>query len=459
MPAKKIFYTYAEAQAAVQMLEIKNRLEYSKRYREDSKLPASPDKAYIGEGWTNWYELLGNERPDFYPTYAEAQAAARGLGVKSRFEYNKRYREDPKLPGSPKSTYADAGWTDWYDFLGNKRPDLYLTYAEAQAAAQALSIKSQSEYIKRYRQDPKLAACPHLTYSDAGWTNWYDFLGNEKSDFYSTYAEAQVAARILGIKSLAEYRKGYCEDPKLAAKPNRTYANVGWIDWYNFLGNEKPDLYPTYVEARAAVQALGIKNRPEYLKRYREDPKLPASPDKTYSDSGWTDLYDFLGTDNPSTAVVIYPLIWADVEQWLKSKTGITAKKAAIKSFLGGFCQAQGLPDDAKSLLLRSNPFNIEAYQQFIEAQAESLKRPYHGAIKAFFSWLLDEYCTDVDADERIVLPEYRNPFETVLAGFADSLRTYRPSQSTKPPLGYEYILRARNYLVPNGEQVLCARR
>ena len=70
----------------------------------------------------------------------------------------------------------------------------------------------------------------------------------------------------------------------------------------------------------------------------------------------------------------------------------------------------------------------------------------------------MDEHCTDADTDERIVLAEFRNPFQTVLAGFADSLQAYRPNQSTKPPLGYEYILRARNFLVPNGEQVLQTR-
>ena len=36
-------------------------------------------------------------------------------------------------------------------------------------------------------------------------------------------------------------------------------------------------------------------------------------------------------------------------------------------------------------------------------------------------------------------------------------MQAYRPNQS-KPPLGYEYILRARNFLVPNGEQVLQTR-
>ncbi|MGU2341134.1 integrase repeat-containing protein [Pseudomonas aeruginosa] len=130
---------------------IKNQPDYNKRYREDPRLPASPNQAYADAGWIDWYDFLGNERPDPYPTYAEAQAAAQALGIKNYPDYNKRYREDPRLSAQPNKAYADAGWIDWYDFLGNERPHLYPTYAEAQVAAQALGSKNQSDYYTRYR--------------------------------------------------------------------------------------------------------------------------------------------------------------------------------------------------------------------------------------------------------------------------------------------------------------------
>ena len=450
--------TYAEAQAAAQALGIKSQPDYKKRYRQDPRLPSSPNEVYAGAGWMGWYDFHGKERKNFYATYAEAQAAARALGIKKNPDYTQRYREDPRLPSSPNEIYADAGWMGWYDFLDNERPDLYPTYAEAKAAARALGIKRNHDYTKRYREDPRLPSCPNEVYADAGWMDWYDFLGYERPDFYATYAEAQAAVQALGIKNQPDYKKRYREDPRLPSSPDEVYADAGWIDLYDFLGNERPDLYPTYAEAQAAAQALGIKKHPDYAKRYREDPRLPSCPNEVYADAGWMDWYDFLGNENPSAALADYPHIWANVKQWLKTQVNIQGKRSAIRVFLSDFYQVQELPDEPIHLLLRANPFPTEAYQQFIEAQAESLKRPYHRAITAFFGWLLDEHCTDADADERIVLAEFRNPFQTVLAGFADSLQAYRPNRSTKPPLGYEYILRARNFLVPNGEQVLQTR-
>lgn len=510
-----LYSTYAEARAAVQALGIKTLPDYNKRYKDDLRLPSAPHKTYTAAGWTNWYGFLGNAKPDLYTTYAEALSAVRALRIMTLPDYNKRYKGDPRLPSCPHLVYAGVGWTDWYDFLGNVKPDLYPTFIEARRAAQKLCFKSQLDYRNSYKADPRLPSAPNKTYSVVGWTNWYDFLGNKNSDFYQTYAEAQAAVQVLGIRVQLDYVKGYKEDARLPSNPDKIYAGLGWTDWYNYLGNAKPDLYQTYAEAQAAVPALNIQSQTDYVKCYKQDRRLPSNPDKLYAGIGWTnwydylgntkpdiysfyaearvaaqelnfksqldyninykkderlpsspdktyadwvDWYDFLGNTKPDAIIIEYPRVWADLDRYLKTQTGITSKKAAIRSFLAGFYKPHGLPDDSKHLLLRTNPFSAETYQNFIEVQADSLKRSYHSAISAFFQWVLDEDCTDHDADERVVLPNYRNPFVTVLAGFADSLQSYRPTQSTKPPLGYEYILRARQFLVPEGEQVLQTR-
>ena len=58
-------------------------------------------------------------------------------------------------------------------------------------------------------------------------------------------------------------------------------------------------IYKTYEEAKLAVQRLGIQTKPEYLKYYKRDSRLPSTPDKKYAkkwirDLGWIDWYDFL---------------------------------------------------------------------------------------------------------------------------------------------------------------------
>ncbi|WP_296219093.1 VPA1269 family protein [Pseudomonas sp. UBA2684] len=452
------YTTYAEAQEAALALGMEDINDYNARYWKDPRLPACPQSSYAGMGWVNWYVFLSKNKSDLYTTYAEAQVAAQALGIGSANNYIACSHQDPRLPASPSAFYASNGWIDWFDFLGKEKPEWYATYAEAQAAAQILGIENSSDYYARYNQDPRLHSNPHRFYINSGWTDWFDFLGKEKPSLYATYAQAKAAVQALDIKYMGEYKERYREDPMLPSNPRATYDNAGWVSNYDFFSRQKPNRYTTYTEAKVAAQALNIQHMGEYRARYREDPRLPADPQRLYANAGWTDNYEFLGQDKINDYSSDYPIVLADVERWLKTQTNITTKRAAIKVLLNGFYQPLKLPDDSKYPLLRSHKFNTTVYTQLIESQAESTQRPYHSAITGFFQWLLDEDCTDEDGDERIVLPDFRNPFVTVLAGFSDSLQNYRPSQSTKFPLGYEYILRARNFLVPNSDASLQTR-
>jgi hypothetical protein len=511
--AKKNFYSYSEALLAAKNLGIKSGTEYNARYREDPKLPAIPYRQYATVGWVSWYEFLGREMPNLYKTYSEAQAAVRRLGIKKSEAYPASYREDPRLPASPSVIYADIGWEDWYGFLGNEKPNLYETYTDAQAAAQKMGIRTREDHLARYHEDPRLAASPGVTYAGSGWIDWYDFLGNEKPNPYRTYLDAQTAAQNMGITSKVEYFIRYREDSQLPGRPEMVYTNTGWRDWYDFLGKEKSPWYSyeeaqaacwvmeiksgadyairykedpklpstpnttytdtgwtgwaeflgkekvySYAEAQAVCREMGIKNSTDYSIRYQEDSRLHAVPDRTYIDCGWTNWYEYIGSGRPVDPTSDYPNIAADVERWLKNETAITRKRAAIRALLNGYVKCLGLPDDSKYYLLRASPFNVLVYQQMIEAQAESAKRKTHYCITGFFEWLLLADCTDHADGERIVLSEYRNPFVLAFAGYEESFSRYRPSQSTKVPLGYEYILRARNFLVPKGESAMLTR-
>jgi len=453
--AKPSFYeTYAEAKAAVRALGINYQNEYRQRSYEDPKLTTIPNHYYADIGWTTWTDFFGRTKRCLFASYIEAQTVVQKLGIKSSTEYKLRSMDIPGLPAKPNDYYLDEGWTNWPDFLGKKKRTFYATFTDAQVAAQALGIKTMNEYLVRYREDPKLYSTPSRLYAGIGWSSWTAFLDTERPPYYDTYAEARLNVKALNINTREEYYTRFREDPKLSSNPFKTYANSGWNGWLNYLSNEIREIYPTYIEAQSAAQELGIRTTTEYTARFKEDQRLPAVPYVFYSSVGWIDWYDFLGNERPVDASAEYPNIWADIEKWLENETNLQNKTLAMKSLLGGYFAPNGLPDDTRHVLLRANNFDAEAYQQFITNLAESTRLKTHRATAAFFRWALDRYCTDEHADERIIVPGCRNPFDTVLAGFSDSLQYSKPSQSTKPPLGYEYILRSREFLVPNGDRV-----
>lgn len=101
-------------------------------------------------------------------------------------------------------------------------------------------------------------------------------------NFYLTKAEAYAACRRLGITSYNEHVKKYKQDPKLPADPHRYYKNWSFLylsgrTWKNY------DLcYKTIKEAYAACQKLNIKTHSDYKKRHKKDLKLPTDPKRCY---------------------------------------------------------------------------------------------------------------------------------------------------------------------------------
>jgi hypothetical protein len=297
---KHIYETFQQASAAAIALNITAKRMYKKRYKEDSKLPSDPDTKYKNLGWEGWDAFLGKEKKDHYETLQEASDATLALNIAGKNEYKERYKEDPKLNSTPESKYKDLGWDGWDAFLGKEKKDHYETLQEASDATLALNIKGKNEYTKRYKEDPKLPSNPDKKYADQGWESFDTFLGKEKKDYYETLQEASDATIALDISSGIEYLKRYKEDTKLPSNPHRTYAKLGWDNWNLFLGKEIKECYETLQEASGAAIALNINGQKEYGRRYKEDPKLSSFPDRKYKDLGWEGFDSFLGKEKKS---------------------------------------------------------------------------------------------------------------------------------------------------------------
>ncbi|WP_020405135.1 gamma-mobile-trio integrase GmtZ [Hahella ganghwensis] len=276
--ASKQFYpSLAEASVAAIGLGIATVTEYQVKRHWDSQLPSSPNKVYKSD-WKSWPSFLGKEVKDYYPSLAEASAAAIKLGITIKLDYQKKRQLDPRLPSSPECLYKFE-WKSWSSFL-QKTKQFYLLLAEASAAALELGITTKLEYQQKRHLDPRLPAHPRTVYK-AEWQSWRSFLSKEVKQFYPTLAKASTAAIGLGISTTFEYREKRHLDSRLPAAPYTVYK-AEWVNWSSFLGKEVRQLYPTLAEASSAAKALGILTSTEYKAKRHYDSLLPSSPEQVY---------------------------------------------------------------------------------------------------------------------------------------------------------------------------------
>ena len=288
-----IYRTYAEAKRAVIALKIRTSREYAVRYKEDPRLPSNPHITYKKQ-WESFPSFTGNSGPSKYRTLEDAARATQALGIKSVAEYQRRFREDSKLPHNPPAAYVNE-WKNWHAFLGKRVPEFYPTYSEAKMAVRLLNIRSRADYMRRYKEDPHLPSNPQMIYKKE-WESFPSFTGNSGPSKYRALEDAARAAQALGIKSVAEYRRRYREDSKLPYNPPVAYGS-GWKNWHAFLGKRGLMFYSTYSKAKMAVKRLNIRSSIDYARRYKEDPLLPSNPNTFYPDD-WEGWKSFLEPQN-----------------------------------------------------------------------------------------------------------------------------------------------------------------
>ena len=130
------------------------------------------------------------------------------------------------------------------------------------------------------------------------------------------FDEARRFARSLGLKSNSQW-SDYCKKdlkgeanlpPDIPKAPWWSYRDSGWVSVGDWLGTGKiaDQLreYRSYSEAQKFVSKLGLKNQRDWndycrgkLKHLPPKPvDIPAGAEKTYQDSGWVNLGEWIGT-------------------------------------------------------------------------------------------------------------------------------------------------------------------
>lgn len=431
-----IYPTMQKASNAAIKLGFRNEWQYRRQYKNDLRLPYSPDKIYA-KTWVNWFEFLRQVKPvSKYDSLKTASEAAIKLKIQGQKDYGKLYREDPKLPSCPAHYYSES-WRGWGEFLDRKK-NYYTTLKEASDAAISLGIKTQREYGKNFKCDPKLHCDPRNYYSSE-WKGFGAFL-NTKVYRYKTILEASRAALALGIDSCRSYIKNCKDDNKLPRHP-QTFYKAEWRSWNKFLN--LPDKYKTLKEASVSAVRLGISSSVEYSHRYREDPRLYCIP-KTHELSAWIDWHNFLSKKE----LLQFNQEWEIATQaFLRTQQGIDKKNSVISKFYDCFFRNSEPTQLPSQMLHRDYQFDVLRYEALVSDQASTSQLRFHNIMVLFFDWIIDNYCTDKDEYEELVLPGYRNPLKTLMGNLKMGLPKRVPTESVRPVLPLSIVDTARMYL------------
>jgi superfamily II DNA or RNA helicase len=154
----------------------------------------------------------------------------------------------------------------------------WLPFEEAREYVRSLGFKSRKEwekYIKTKKKPFNIPSYPNDKYINAGWIGMGDWLGTGTiANFlkeYITFEEAKIYIQSLGLKSTADwllYCKSGNKPQNIPATPQRTYLNKGWSSFGDWLGtgrvSDNLKKYKSYEEAIKFVHALGLNNRKDW---------------------------------------------------------------------------------------------------------------------------------------------------------------------------------------------------
>jgi len=231
------------------------------RKEKVSDLPTHPEVVYKNDGWVDIFDWLGkneNLKPKnkFFLSFLEARLVVRLKGFQRLNDYQEWKERPHNIPSNPSRTYKDDGWINWEDWLGFKNKPgreagkSFRPFESARNFVRLQKFKSVKAYINWSQTSDRptnIPSNPQKTYIEKGWVDWGDWLGTEivatKSKKFKSFELARKFAQSLNLESSNDYRNWKKSNPAetgLPYKPDRTYKNKGWVDWYDWLGKPRP---------------------------------------------------------------------------------------------------------------------------------------------------------------------------------------------------------------------------
>lgn len=497
-----------QAQAAVRKLGLKSVLAYNNACKVDLRLPYNPANVY--PTFPGYEIFLGIGEPP-YGNYEEASEAAKRLGITSQDGYRKKRIADPKLPSSPISTYSSS-WKGWAHFLqiSPRIPkdrfgeNTYYNWEQFGKAVMRMQIKTQQEYIARCKEDLCLPKWPERTYADV-WPGWGKAMVGRARYACATWQEARAVALHYRFDGYSSYRARFKEDDRLPADPTKKYPDFPgwpdfllpdvfknledlklgikilnikneeayhsvrakysnlpedpessfsgeWVDWYDACGFMTPY---TYCELQSIAQSHGCRTLKDYraLVKKLDDPKMIYRPEAHYKE--WVNVYEFLNQDLPNLLSFVSKRSagWiADVAYWIESSPVINTKEYSICKFIRHYIEPNGYGSSVKEFLLLKHVDTVQ-FERFIDSQGTpaNCRRTWFEIQEYLDNALRRHYYAEDESGKIYRTHDAANPLAAIKFNGAN----HTPSESTKPPLAYQFVKAVKDWIIPSEARTL----
>jgi superfamily II DNA or RNA helicase len=179
------FLNYNEAKTLIQPMCLKSANEYREKFSKRAlpdRLPSNPSQKYKNKGWESWEEFLGKAT---FLSYSKAKQKLKVYKLTSLARYRELIEEgilnDAEFPRSPQKVYKKQ-WTGSKDYLGNHARYAWKPFLEARKWVHEQKVRDQKgwyELCKNQSFPEDIPKSPWIAYSEEGWVNLKDWLGNE----------------------------------------------------------------------------------------------------------------------------------------------------------------------------------------------------------------------------------------------------------------------------------------
>ncbi len=232
----------------------------------------------------------------------------------------------------------------------------WMSFEEAREYVRGIRIGSYLDWLKYYKLKTKpfdIPTCPNIVYKNDGWLNWGDWFGTgniaSTQRKFRLFLEAKKFIRNAGIRNSKEWR-AFCKSGNLPSdiptNPNYQYKKTGWKSWGDWFGNDniapsKKSFLP-FIQAREFVQKLKLKNENEWRDYLKSDLKpidIPSNPARTYENSGWIGLGDWIGTNTIAPRLIQY-------KSFLTAREFVKKLKLNNRSEWQNYCKSEQKPID-----------------------------------------------------------------------------------------------------------------